>query len=62
MASLPEGQEVTVVMPGTVEASPRMEGSRPHSMLVIVTVGLGPILRPLNFDDDLLAEMLEDRP
>jgi len=53
---------VTVVVPGTVEASPRMEGSRPHSMLVIATVGLGPILRPLNTDDDLIAKMLEDRP
>ncbi|MGA7497494.1 MAG: hypothetical protein WBX00_12270 [Isosphaeraceae bacterium] len=59
---LPEGQEVTVLVPGTVPAAPRMEGSRPHSVLDIATVGLGPVLRPLTSDDDLLGEMLEGRP
>jgi hypothetical protein len=59
---LPEGQEVTVLAHGTVSPAPRMEGSRPHSVLDIGTVGLGAVLRPLTSDDDLLGEMLEGRP
>ena len=58
---LPEGQEVSVLAPGTVAAAPRLEGSRPHSVLDIGTVALGPVLRPLTADDDLLGEMLEGR-
>lgn len=56
---LPEGQEVTVMVPGT---SPRMEESRPHSVLDIPPVSVGAVLRPLTSDDDLLGEMLEGRP
>jgi hypothetical protein len=55
-ARLPEGQEVSVLA-----AAPRLEGSRPHSVLDIGTVNLGPLLRPLTADDDLLGEMLEGR-
>jgi len=58
---LPEGQEVTVLVPDTVPTSPRMEGSRPHSVLDIPTVRVGAVLRPLMSDDDLLGEMLEGR-
>ena len=58
---LPEGQEVTVLAPDTGPASPRMEGSRSHSVLDIATVALGPVLRALTSDDDLLGEMLEGR-
>ena len=58
---LPEGQEVTVLTPDTVPTSPRIEGSRPHSVLDIPTVSVGAVLRPLTSDDDLLGEMLEGR-
>jgi hypothetical protein len=58
---LPEGQEVTVLAPDTVPTSPRLEGSRPHSVLDIPTVRVGAVLRPLTADDDLLGEMLEGR-
>jgi hypothetical protein len=58
---LPEGQEVTVLVPDAVPASPRMEGARPHSVLDIPTVSVGAVLRPLTSDDDLLGEMLEGR-
>ena len=53
---LPEGQEVTVLARGAV---PVTSG---HSILDIPTVSLGKMLRPLSRDDDLLGEMLEDRP
>jgi hypothetical protein len=55
---LPEGQEVTVLAPadGTLER-PAVS----HSILDITPVSLGPILRPLGADDDLLGEMLEGR-
>ena len=36
---MPEGQEVTVLAHGTVSTSPRIEGSRSHSVLDIATVG-----------------------
>jgi hypothetical protein len=58
---LPEGQEVTVLAPDTMPASPRTEGSRPHSVLDIPTISVGAVLRPLTADDDLLGDMLEGR-
>jgi hypothetical protein len=58
---LPEGQEVTVLAAGTVPGSATMEGSRPHSILEIAPVSLGPVRHPLTADDDLLGEMLEGR-
>jgi len=58
---LPEGQEVTVLGPDPVPTSPRMAGSRLHSVLDIPTVSVGAVLRPLTSDDDLLGEMLEGR-
>jgi hypothetical protein len=59
---LPEGQEVTVLAPDAVPARTRMERAPSHSVLDIATVALGPVLRPLTSDDDLLGEMLEGRP
>ena len=59
---LPEGQEVIVLAHSTVSDARPMEGTRPHSVLDIATVGLGSVLRPLTSDDDLLGEMLEGRP
>jgi hypothetical protein len=59
---LPEGQEVIVLAHGTLSGTLPMEGTRPHSVLDIATVGLGSVLRPLTSDDDLLGEMLEGRP
>jgi hypothetical protein len=53
---LPEGQEVTVLAPDAGTASPRMEGAPSHSVLDIATVALGPVLRPLTSDDDLLGD------
>jgi hypothetical protein len=56
---LPEGQEVTVIVPEPTRAA----DGRPagHSILDIPPISLGPALRPLSSDDDLLGEMLEDR-
>jgi hypothetical protein len=54
---LPEGQEVTVMAP----AAPLTQGS-PHGLLDIPPVRLGPVLRQLSAEDDLLEEMLEGRP
>jgi hypothetical protein len=59
---LPEGQEVTVLVPGKVLAVPPREGPQPHSILDIPPVRVGAVLRPLTSDDDLLGEMLEGRP
>ena len=59
---LPEGQEVTVLAPGTVPTARPTQGSRPHSVLDVPPVSLGPVLRPLTAADDLLGEMLEGRP
>jgi hypothetical protein len=53
-ASLPEGQEVTVL-------TPSLPPQGNHSVLDIPPVDLGPVLRPLTSDDDLLGEMLEGR-
>jgi hypothetical protein len=57
---LPEGQEVTVLVP---VAAPPSSGKResPHSILDVPTVSVGAALRPLASDDDLLGEMLEGR-
>ena len=54
---LPEGQEVTVLVPG---AGPAV--ARPHSILDIAPVSVGAVLRPMTAEDDLLGEMLEGRP
>jgi hypothetical protein len=59
---LPEGQEVTVLAPGSVLAGPSGEGSQPHSILDIPSISVRAVLRPLTSDDDLLGEMLEGRP
>jgi len=58
---LPEGQEVTVLASDTVSTSPRLEGSRPHSVLDIPPISVGAVLCPLTADDDLLGEMLDGR-
>jgi hypothetical protein len=50
---LPEGQEVTVLAPGTGPT----DSARPHSILDIPTVSVGAVLRPLTSEDDLLGEM-----
>jgi len=51
---LPEGQEVTVL-------APPPPGSKGHGLLDIPPVSLGAVARPFTADDDLLAEMLDDR-
>jgi hypothetical protein len=51
---LDEGQPVTVVV-----SSPPTTGG--HSVLDIPTVSVGGVIAPVNPDDDLLGEMLEDR-
>ena len=66
---LPEGQEVTVLSPD--DEAPRRapakrksrlgSGTPIHSILDILPVSLGAILRPLTPHDDLLGEMLEGR-
>jgi hypothetical protein len=53
---LPEGQEVTVLVPAAWSAGPQQ-----NSILDIAPVSLGVLLRPLTDDDDLLGEMLESR-
>jgi hypothetical protein len=53
---LPEGQEVTVLVPAAWPAGPQ-----PHSILDIAPVSLGVLLRPLTIEDDLLGEILEGR-
>ena len=58
---LPEGQEVTLLVPAQVPAASQSEGRPPHSILDIPPVSLGPVLRPLTAEDDLLGEMLEGR-
>jgi hypothetical protein len=56
---LPEGQEVTVLARGpALKSGP---GAPPHSVLDVPPVSLGPVLRPLSDNDDLLGEMLEGR-
>ncbi len=51
---LPEGQEVTVLIPAAWPAGPQ-----PHSILDIAPVSLGVLLRPLTAEDDLLGEILD---
>ena len=51
---LPEGQHVTVL------ARPPAE-SKEHSLLDIVPVSLGTVVRSFTADDDLLSEMVEGR-
>ncbi len=50
---LPEGQEVTVLVPPPA--------ARGHGILDIPPVSLGAVVRPVTSEDDLLAEMLEGR-
>jgi hypothetical protein len=59
---LPEGQEVTVLAVSEAQVTPPIPLAKPHSILDIPPLSLGPILRPLTADDDLLGEMLEGRP
>jgi hypothetical protein len=51
-----EGQEVTVV------GRPVGPNSPSPSVLDVPTVSLGPVLRPLTVDHDLIGEMLDDEP
>jgi hypothetical protein len=55
---LPEGQEVTILLPGVGST----DGPRSHSILDIPTASVGAVLRPLTAADDVLGEMLEGRP
>jgi hypothetical protein len=59
---LPEGQEVTILAPDTPPPSRPMAAAEGHSVLDIPPISIGAILRPLTSDDDLLGEMLDDRP
>jgi hypothetical protein len=52
---LPEGQEVSVLVPLAANG-------KTHSVLSIPAVSGVAVLRPLTSEDDLLAEMLEARP
>jgi hypothetical protein len=58
---LPEGQDVTVLVPVRESAGAFDDTAQAHSVLDIRPVSVGAILRPLTRDDDLLGEMLEDR-
>ena len=51
---LPEGQEVTVLVP-------LPPGVPTHSVLDIPPASVGSVLLPLGADEDLLGEMLEGR-
>jgi hypothetical protein len=57
---LPEGLDVSVLAPE--KATPLTQGQGAHSVLDIPPVSVGAVLRPLTSEDDLLGEMLEDRP
>ncbi|MGH7174136.1 MAG: hypothetical protein ACRELF_16700 [Gemmataceae bacterium] len=57
----PEGQEVTILGPSTTPAAASLPGAPPHSVLDVPVVSLGPVLRMLTADDDLLGEMLDGR-
>jgi hypothetical protein len=59
---LPEGHEVTVLEHGTAPAAGSLPGSPPHRLLDIPAVSLGAVLHTPTGDDDLLGEMLADRP
>jgi hypothetical protein len=58
---LPEGQQVTVVVQELLTA-PGTQGRPPHRILDVPPVSLGALLSTPSPDDDLLGEMLEDRP
>lgn len=58
---LPEGQEVTVLVPAAVPAAPANQSSPPRSVLDIPPVSVGPLLIPPDGGDDLLGEMLQGR-
>ena len=53
---LPEGQEVTVLAPGTP-----LQDAQPQGVLEIPPVSVGAVLHPFTADDDLLGDMLEGR-
>jgi hypothetical protein len=57
---LSEGAEV-LILPANESGTSSVAGSNSHSVLDIAPVSLGPLLRPISDDDDLLAEMLEGR-
>jgi len=59
---LREGDQVAVIslVPPAQELRPAI-GSN-HSILDIPTFSLGGILKPFSPDDDLLGEMLDERP
>jgi hypothetical protein len=57
---LDEGQEVTVLVPGLGQAIATAD-SHATSLLDIPPVSLGPVVRSLTADDDLLSEMLQGR-
>ena len=64
LASLPDEQKHAIFrfLEGQLQnaAKPTLP-SGTHGVLDIAPVRLGPVLRPLNGDDDLLDEMLEER-
>ncbi len=60
-ARIPDGQEVTVLIPDGVPVGPEKNKSSRHSVLNIPTISLGKLLRSPSPDDDLLGEMLEGR-
>ncbi len=59
-ARLPDGQEVIVLTGEPAQSTLPAQGA-PQSLRDIPPVSLGPVLRPLAADDDLLGEMLEGR-
>ncbi|HUG92126.1 MAG TPA: hypothetical protein VML55_14900 [Planctomycetaceae bacterium] len=59
---LQEGQEVTVFASSSIRVSEPSQQPRPDSLLAIPPVSLGQMLRAPTGEDDLLEEMLEDRP
>lgn len=59
---LPEGEEVTVLVPCRVLPATLKDRSQPHGILDIPAVSVGAVLRPLTSDDDLLGEMLDGQP
>ena len=58
---LPEGEEVTVLLPRRILSAAPEDGLPLHSVLDVPAVSVGAVLRPLTSDDDLLGEMLEGR-
>jgi len=58
---LAEGQQVTVLASDIPMCTAPLQGSAPHGLLDVPPVSLGPILRAVTSDDDILDEMLEER-